>query len=330
VITKILKTKLNRVLRPLPHLLPKASNILIAVSGGQDSLCLAQLLIFAQAKWDWKLAIAHCDHKWRHDSTDNALHVQKIAQDWGLPFYLRTAEIDLKSEASARDWRYKMLLEMALEADCEFVVTGHTESDRAETLLYNLVRGSGADGLQSLGWQRDLSSGIQLVRPLLGISRDETGEFCQELYLPVWLDSTNQVLDYKRNRIREELIPYLRQHFNPAVQKALAQTAELLSADVDYLETQSKKLWKKQEPRINRVQLQNADIAIQRRAIHQFLSYYLPRTPDFNHVQRFMHLLGAANRSQSSPFAEGWIAKVDHPFIYLQQEPNPSPLRKYT
>lgn len=293
---------------------------MIAVSGGQDSLCLAQLLIFAQAKWDWKLAIAHCDHKWRLDSTENALHVQKLAADWGLPFYLRTTEINLGSEAAARNWRYQTLAEMAIEADCNIVVTGHTESDRSETLIYNLVRGSGTDGLQSLGWERPLVSNIQLVRPLLGISRSETGAFCQELNLPVWEDQTNQDLSYKRNRIRAELIPYLCEHFNPAAEKALAQTAELLSADVDYLEHQASLFWNKQEPIINRVELQLQFKAIQRRAIHQFLNHYLPRTADFNQVQRFILLLTAPNRSQSSPFAQGWRAEVDHPFIHLKQD----------
>ena len=324
LISKILKTKLNRVLRGSPPLLPKSSRILIAVSGGQDSLCLTQLLIFAQDKWDWNLAIAHCDHKWRLDSADNALHVQKLATDWGLPFYLRTTEINLGSEAAARTWRYQMLSEMAIEADCNIVVTGHTESDRSETLLYNLVRGSGTDGLQSLGWQRPLGSNIrsniQLVRPLLGINRNETGAFCQELNLPVWEDQTNQELSYKRNRIRAELIPYLCQHFNPAAEKALAQTAELLSADVEYLEHQASQFWNKQEPRINRVELHLQFKAIQRRAIHQFLNHYLPRSPDFNQVQKFILLLIAPNRSQSPPFAQGWRAEVDHPYIYLKQD----------
>lgn len=319
MISKILKTKLNKVLRSLPPLLRKSSSILIAVSGGQDSLCLAQLLIFARAKWDWKLAIAHCDHKWRIDSTDNAHHVQKLSNGWGLPFYLRTTEIDLVSEAAARNWRYKMLAEMAIEAACQIVVTGHTQSDRAETVLYNLVRGSGTNGLQSLTWQRFLSSNIQLIRPLLNISRNETSEFCQELNLPIWQDHTNQILTYRRNRIREELIPYLRQHFNPAVEKALAQTAELLTADVDYLELQASQFWDTCEPKINRVDLLQHHLAIQRRATHQFLSYYLPQTPDFNDVQRFLQLLSAPGRSQSSPFIGGWKAEVEHPFIYLRQ-----------
>lgn len=322
MISKILKTKLNKVLRSLPHLLPKSSSILIAVSGGQDSLCLAQLLILAGDKWDWKLAIAHCDHKWRVDSTDNAIHVQKLSVEWQLPFYLRTTKVNLTSEASARNWRYQMLTEMAVEADCQIVVTGHTQSDRAETVLYNLVRGTGTNGLQSLPWQRFLSNNIQLVRPLLDISRNETGEYCQELNLPIWQDRTNQILSYKRNRIREELIPYLRKHFNPAVEKTLAQTAELLTDDVNFLEQQASQFWQKQqlEPRIDRVELQKQFQAIQRRAIHQFLSYYLPHSPDFDRVQRFKLLLTVPNRSQSSPFTGGWRAEVEHPFIYLRQD----------
>ncbi|MFM6348499.1 MAG: ATP-binding protein, partial [Dolichospermum sp.] len=106
----------------------------------------------------------------------------------------------------------------------------------AETLLYNLMRGSGADGLAALTWQRSLTHGINLVRPLLNVSRQETAEFCRENLIPIWEDSTNQNLDYRRNRLRLETIPYLKQHFNPQLEIAITQTAEILDSEVSYLE----------------------------------------------------------------------------------------------
>ena len=81
----------------------------------------------------------------------------------------------------------------------QYIVTGHTASDRAETLLYNLIRGSGADGLKSLTWQRPLTPAIQLVRPLLEINRAETAQFCQDLQIAIWEDSTNIDLKYALN-----------------------------------------------------------------------------------------------------------------------------------
>jgi len=110
----------------------------------------------------------------------------------------------LKSEAARQ---YKALQAIAEENGYNCIVTGHTASDRAETSLH-LIRGSGADGLQALTWRRRLSSGLALVRPLLEITRAETAQFCQDMQLTVWEDSTNQDLKYARNRIRQKLLPY--------------------------------------------------------------------------------------------------------------------------
>lgn len=329
--TKQLRAELNAVLRSQPDLLPKNANLLIAVSGGQDSLCLAKLLLMKRAKYNWNLAIAHCDHQWRSDSSANAEHVQKIAAEWGIDFCLRTAKIPLKSEAEARKWRYEVLAEMAQINNCDYVVTGHTRSDRVETLLYNLMRGSGADGLASLTWRRsltgDINDDINLVRPLLNVSRHQTKGFCDENQIPIWEDSTNQNLDYRRNRLRLETIPYLQAHFNPQLENAIAQTSELLHGDVLYLESQASKffkenisvIWDERSPKLHRQKLLEQPLALQRRITRQFLSRYLIHQVNFEDVERFLNLLDAPNRSQSEPFKGNVSAYVEHPWIVLHK-----------
>src|SRR6476646_10476513 len=107
-----LHAKVHQTLRSR-QLLPRQQRLLIAVSGGQDSLCLARLLLDLQPKWDWQIAIAHCDHRWRADSEANAAHVRQLAQTWQVEFYQCTATETLPSEAAARTWRYQALTEIA-------------------------------------------------------------------------------------------------------------------------------------------------------------------------------------------------------------------------
>lgn len=321
----LLHAGLHRVLKER-HLLQQHQRLLMAVSGGQDSLCLAKLLLDLQPKWQWDLAIGHCDHRWRTDSAANAAFVQELAQTWQVPYFQQTAMTKLESEAMARAWRYPALSTLAQANGYSAVVTGHTASDRAETLLFNLVRGSGADGLQALTWKRPLTPEVTLVRPLLEITRAETAEFCRQFQLPIWPDATNQDLSYARNRIRLEVFSYLRTHFNPQVDRTLAQTAELLHADVDYLEQAAAKLLQQaqgEEAGLNRKVLQAAPIALQRRAVRRWLETLLPVASSFEHVEKVVVLITAPNCSQSDPLPGGAIARVEGDWIRLKKQVAP-------
>jgi tRNA(Ile)-lysidine synthase len=315
--------KIHRTIRSR-HLFERNQRLLVAVSGGQDSLCLIKLLLDLQSKWGWSVGIAHCDHRWRFDSQANAQHVENLAKTWDITFYLETAKEPVNSEASARNWRYQALSAIAQKNNYQYIVTGHTASDRAETLIYNLIRGTGADGLQALTWQRPLTKDIMLVRPLLEITRPETEKFCQEFQLPIWEDSTNQDFKYARNRIRQELLPYLQENFNPKVELALAQTAELLQAEVEYLEQAARELREEAMGgseglplRLNRRVLQKAPLALQRRVMRQVLQQILSDAPSFAHIEKLTALITAPNRSQTDPFPGGAIALVETDWICL-------------
>ena len=340
-----LHAKLHRTIRSR-QLLERNQRILVAVSGGQDSLCLFKLLLDLQPKWGWQLGIAHCDHRWRSDSQANANYVEQLAKTWSTPFYCHTAAQPLPSEATARQWRYQTLSAIAMANGYSCVVTGHTKSDRAETLLYNLIRGSGTDGLQALTWKRLLGDELMLVRPLLEVTRSETGQFCQNMLIKIWSDSTNQELKYARNRIRQELIPYLQTHFNPQVESTLAQTAELLQAEVEYLEQAAHQLRQQAMSileqgkqgeneqftshdsellcslplKLNRRVLRSAPLALQRRAMRQILQQILPCNPNFEHIEKLTALITAPNRTQTDPFPGGAIASVDKDWIWLKHD----------
>jgi tRNA(Ile)-lysidine synthase len=323
-----LHSKIHRTLTAR-RLIERNQRLLVGVSGGQDSLCLIKLLLDLQPKWGWDLGIVHCDHRWRVDSQANATHVQNLAKTWEIPFYLATATESINSEAQARHWRYQSFSQIAHMYNYQYILTGHTASDRAETLLYNLVRGSGADGLQALTWQRRLSSHLVLVRPLLEITRLQVEQFGQQFNLPIWEDVTNQDLRYARNRIRQELLPYLQDKFNPRVELNLAQTAELLQAEVDYLEQVAQKLREEVMEewlmvngdrcwRLNRRVLSQFHIALQRRAMRQVLIQVMSAAPNFEQIEKLTALISAPNRTQTDPFPGGAIARVEDDWINLQ------------
>ncbi|GLI62097.1 hypothetical protein VaNZ11_004678 [Volvox africanus] len=255
-----------------------SQSVLVAVSGGQDSICLLQALMDLQPLWGWRLGVVHCDHGWRADSGANADFVRELAERrFGLPCYVQAAAPGtVPNEHSAREWRYRVFAEVATTNGYELVVTGHTATDRAETMLLNLLRGSGPDGLVALAKSRPLVSpnttsllsqqvnggsglsgcnrhvaipstsddsdlgrspprDVRVVRPLLEFSRSETQEFVELLGLPFFHDITNDCNDLRRNRLRNQVMPVLRQGFNPRLDQALFRFVEVLSAEMEYL-----------------------------------------------------------------------------------------------
>ncbi|KAF6265067.1 hypothetical protein COO60DRAFT_1113854 [Scenedesmus sp. NREL 46B-D3] len=131
---------LLRTLRQQPNLLPKGCSVLLAVSGGQDSMALLRLLLDVQQQWPLQLSVAHCDHRMRPDAAANAAFVRQQVQQLGLDYREAVAEQQLKSENDAREWRHQQLQRLAQAAGCSHIALGHTATDKAETLLLNLMR----------------------------------------------------------------------------------------------------------------------------------------------------------------------------------------------
>jgi len=173
-----------------------------------------------------------------------------------------------------------------------------------------------------LGWQRDLTSEIQLIRPILNFTRSETFDFCQKFHLPIWFDVANENNKYARNRIRGYLIPYLKDNFNPQVENSLVQTAELLRADAEYLETVATELLNKVrhplENKLNRQELQKISLTLQRRIVRQFLPQIIQHQPNFEQIEAVCNLISAPNKSRSSSLPNNAIAEVSGIWIIFR------------
>jgi len=227
--------RLHRHLLRRPELLPSGDSLLLAVSGGQDSMAVTVLLADLRRLHGWQLQLWHGNHGWRSEAADQAGALAAWAEQRGLPLRVEQADPAPVGEAASRAWRYACLERAALELGCRHVVTGHTASDRAETVLLNLARGSHLRGLTSLRAQRPLAQGPgqgpRLVRPLLPFSREDTARVCRDLAIPVWEDSSNADRRYRRNRLRAEVMPVL-EALHPGAVRRIGALAGRLEEDL--------------------------------------------------------------------------------------------------
>jgi len=231
--------RLHRRLLRQPDWVPPSSRLLLALSGGQDSMALLALLRNLQPLHRWQLHLWHGDHGWHAGSSRIAAELQAWCRAEGLDLAVTRAALESpeRSEAGARAWRYGALATEAErlsalhpQSPCRAVVTAHTASDRAETLLLQLTRGTDLAGLGGQRSQRPLESDgeLPLVRPLVDFSRTDTATICQELALPVWQDPSNNDPSYGRNRIRAEVLPVL-ETLHPGCTERLADLADRMA-----------------------------------------------------------------------------------------------------
>ena len=306
---------LHQRLRRDPDLLPAGAPLLLAVSGGQDSMALTRLLQDLGRLHGWRLHLWHGDHGWRPESARQAEELQAWGAGCGLAITVERACAPPASEAAARSWRYERLEALALERACAHVVTGHTASDRAETLLLHLARGSHRQGLASLRRRRSLSpnSPISLVRPLLGLGRADTGQFCADWSLPIWLDPSNASPRFSRNRIRQEVMPVL-EELHPGSANRISALAERLEQEQagleELLDLALKLLTPHQDgetaPGLDRAGLTRLGRANQGRLLHHWLKRQSGPSLEAASLESLLGQLQPNQGPGERPLGQGW------------------------
>ncbi|MBA7600546.1 tRNA(Ile)-lysidine synthase [subsurface metagenome] len=257
VTNKDSKTLEQRVLRFIQeqHLVSGQQKLVVAVSGGPDSVCLFHILVKLREELRITLHVAHLDHQLRGaESAADAQYVADLARQLNTPATIEQRDVKahqarqrLSLEEAAREVRYTFLAQVADSIGADRAAVGHTVDDHIETILMHLIRGTGTRGLRGLQpssqWQ-SLGNSLTIIRPLLQISRQETEGYCQQHQLMPRIDASNLSLSPLRNRIRQQLLPLL-QSYNPQVAEALLRAARIAADDLAFLDKEVARLWGK-------------------------------------------------------------------------------------
>lgn len=330
--TKKQKTELVQVLEAYiaeTHLFKEGAKILIAVSGGPDSMALFALLKELQPRWALQLHVLHCHHGLRPEAEEEADFVRLWAKRWETPFSLsRLAVREFKMsekrswQDAARDLRYRAFVKTAQEVGAEYIALGHTADDQAEEILIGLIRGAGLGGLCGMPWKRG-----PFIRPLLGIYRSEVEAYLQGKGIPYRQDPSNRDFRYLRARVRHHLVPELKK-YSPRILVQLNRTARLLQRDEAFLQEKTEEFADtllRRSPEgmeISRAELVRTPPAIASRLLQKALLTVRGdlRKVGTVHLEALLGLVQSPKKEGRLSLPGGWTAVTDRETLFLVRE----------
>ncbi len=303
--------------------------ILVAVSGGPDSMVLLHLLWRFNAR---RIGVFHLNHGFRENAPQDAEFVQEYADQLGVPVQIEAYDITGFLSASgeskqqgARKIRYQLLRNHAEANGYHRIALGHHGDDQAETVLMRILRGAGLHGLGGIPPQRG-----PFIRPLLNISKAEIMQYCQDFELPYVVDESNFEPVYLRNKVRQELLPLLVKEYNPEIMAQLIQISDLAREDELELQTRAEEVarsylkWRRGQVLFPRGVFVELSVAMQRRVLRILLQVYRGNLLQisFNHIENWRSMLLESSSFRLSLPQIQVSANAEHIFVgdYVQKE----------
>ena len=228
-------------------LIKENDNIILGLSGGPDSMVLLHILLYVRERISFNLVVAHINHGVRgEEALKDEKFTEKVAKELGLDFFSTKADMvglakekNISEEEAGREIRYGFFRELIKELGHGKIAVAHNRNDQAETLLMRIMRGTGIDGLAGMSFKSD-----DIIRPILDINRWEIEKYVEDNSIETVVDKTNLETIYSRNKVRLELIPYIKENFNPNIIDTLFRLSENAKLDSGFLEECSGKVYK--------------------------------------------------------------------------------------
>lgn len=327
-------TKLERKLQASLRRLGASAQacVIVAVSGGADSMALLDGLTRVQRRKGWPglIHVAHVNHLLRGAAAEADLQfVQAWTAQREIGFSSLCVDVAQLAQTHGRNWeamaravRYEFFEQVAKQQAAQFVCTAHTFDDQVETLLLRLLRGTAAAGLRGIHERIVWREGVQLLRPLLAVTRAEVLAHCAQYCIEFRTDETNALEAFSRNRVRHSLLPLL-QSFNPRFGEALVRTAVALSEDDDFLQQQALALLSQLSagPRLRHGSLRATHPALSKRVLRAWLQRECGATgrTDAVHLEALLALVTHGQGGSVIELPSGWRVRREAGWLHLWQ-----------
>lgn len=263
-------------------MLKKGFKVLIGCSGGVDSMVLLDCICRLKDEYSLDITVAHLNHMLRPEADDDEKFVIEICKRYNIKCITRKVDVaklkkekGLSEEEAGRSARYSFFYEVAEELNIDRILLGHNKNDVVETFFLNLFRGSGLEGLASVPPVRDI-----IARPLINISREEIEGFARVNNIPFVVDKTNFSLKYKRNIVRNEILPLIKEKFGESVLNTIFRTVEIIREESDQIEELAQKSFEECVQKediyyvLNIEKTKNLPVFLRRRIIKMILEYF--------------------------------------------------------
>jgi len=257
------------------NLINKNDRLILGLSGGSDSMCLLNILFALREKYNLNIIAVHINHMIREEADDDENALREYCDSINVEFYSKRVNVldfakenKLSTEDAGRICRYDFFDEILKKTNSNKIVTAHNLNDAVETVFMNIIRGTGLNGLTGI----DYSQG-NIVRPLLDVTKEEIEEYCKLNNLPIRIDKTNYENDYTRNKIRNILLPIIRNEINSSVDFNVNNMIKILKEDEAELKELAYEIYKRIKVKngIKKIEFNKLSRAIQRRVIREYI-----------------------------------------------------------
>ncbi len=228
------------------NLIEKKDKVLLGVSGGPDSITMLYILNELSKKLDFEIFVSHINHGIRKEAIDDEKYVETWCEKLNIPFFVLHSKVEelaktekLGVEETGRKVRYEFFDKIAKKIGANKIAVAHNKNDNSETIIMNILRGSGSKGLCGIEAKQG-----NIIRPMIELERSEIEKFCEEKNLNPRIDKTNFENEYTRNKIRNIVIPYIKEEFNPNIVNSLERLAEIMREQEEYIQEETEKQYK--------------------------------------------------------------------------------------